>query len=199
MKRLDDLTEAQIAYLVKHFKNTKNALLAEKLGISETGVHRLARKYGLKKTRQFMRKTQRATADAAKASHLKHGTYPPKGYKIPRSEEYQFKKGETPVQRLGKRKEAARVKKAAQTLAATRKMERARALFGLEQKTRLRVKKQPLKKIQTRYYLRKRGYIIDDPAFVAYYDENTRRALKIEARPKQQRYYDFKPITENAK
>lgn len=194
MKRLDDLTEAQIAYLVKHFKNTKNALLAEKLGISETGVHRLARKYGLKKTRQFMRKTQRATADAAKASHLKHGTYPPKGYKIPRSEEYQFKKGETPVQRLGKRKEAARVKKAAQTLAATRKMERARALFGLEQKTRLRVKKQPLKKIQTRYYLRKRGYIIDDPAFVAYYDENTRRALKIEARPKQQRYYDFKPL-----
>jgi hypothetical protein len=73
-------------------------------------------------------------------------------------------------------------------------MERARALFGLEQKTRLRVKKQPLKKIQTRYYLRKRGYIIDDPAFVAYYDENTRRALKIEARPKQQRYYDFKPL-----
>jgi len=194
MKRLDDLTEAQIAYLVKHFKNTKNALLAEKLGISETGVHRLARKYGLKKTRQFMRKTQRATADAAKASHLKHGTYPPKGYKIPRSEEYQFKKGETRLQRLGKRKEAARVKKAAQTLAATRKMERARALFGLEQKTRLRVKKQPLKKIQTRYYLRKRGYIIDDPAFVAYYDENTRRALKIEARPKQQRYYDFKPL-----
>lgn len=196
MKRIDDLTEKQVAWLKKHFRNTKNAVLAEKLGISESGLHRLARLHGLKKTKQFMRKTQRATSEAAKASHLKNGTYPPKGYRIPRSEEYQFKKGETPVQRLGKRKEKARIAKCVESRKQTYKLERARALFGLERKTKLHVVKQPLKKIQTRYYLRKRGYIIYDPAFVAYYDENTRRAVKIEARPKQQRYYDFKPITE---
>ena len=196
MKQIKDLTEKQVAWLQKHFKNTKNAVLAEKLGISESGLHRLARQYGLKKTPRFMKKCQRATSEAAKASHLKNGTYPPKGYRIPRSEEYQFKKGETPVQRLGKRKEKARIEKAVESRKKTYKLERARALFGLERKIKLHVVKQPLKKIQTRYYLRKRGYIIDDPAFVAYYDENTRRALKIEARPKQQRYYDFKPITE---
>ena len=183
-----------MAYLLKHFKNTKNAVLAEKLGISETGVHRLARQYGLKKTRQFMRKTQRATSDAAKASHLKNGTYPPKGYVIHRSEEFRFKLGETPRERLGKRKDEKRIAKSVETRKATYKLEKARTLFGLPQKTRLRVKKQPLKKIQTRYYLRKRGYIIDDAAFVAYWTEDTRRAVKIEARPKLQRYYDFKPL-----
>ncbi len=189
-----NVTEEQVAYLLKHFKNTKNAVLAEKLGISETGVHRLARQYGLKKTRQFMRKTQRATSDAAKASHLKNGTYPPKGYVIPRSEEFRFKPGETPRKRLGKRKDEKRIAKSVETRKATYKLEKARTLFGLPQKTRLRVKKQPLKKIQTRYYLRKRGYIIDDVAFVAYWTEDTRRAVKIEARPKLQRYYDFKPL-----
>ena len=196
MKQIKDLTEKQVAWLQKHFKNTKNAVLTEKLGISESGLHRLARQYGLKKTPRFMKKCQRATSEAARASHLKNGTYPPKGYRIPRSEEYQFKKGETPMQRLGKRKEKARIEKAVESRKKTYKLERVRAIFGLERKTKLHVVKQPLKKIQTRYYLRKRGYIIDDPAFVAYYDENTRRAVKIEARPKQQRYYDFKPITE---
>ena len=191
-----ELTEVQLAYLQKHFKNTRNDLLARKLGISESSLHRLARKYGLKKTRQFMKKTQRATADAAKASHLKHGTYPPKGYIIPHSEDYRFNKGETPRSRLGKRKDEARIAKAVETRKHTYKMERARALFGLERKTKLHVVKQPLKKIQTRYYLRRRGYSIDDPAFTAYWDDNTRRALKIEARPKQKRFYDFKPLTE---
>jgi len=190
------LSEAQLAYLLKHFKNTNNGQLARKLGISESSLHRLARKHGLKKTRQFMKKTQRATADAAKASHLKHGTYPPKGYVIPRSEEYRFKKGETPRSRLGKRKDEARIAKAVETRKKTYRLERARALFGLERKTKLHVVKQPLKKIQTRYYLRKRGYIIDDAAFVAYWTEDTRRAVKIEARPKLQRYYDFKPLNE---
>ena len=83
---------------------------AKKLGISESGLHRLARLHGLKKTKQFMRKTQRATSDAAKASHHKNGTYPPKGYKIPRSDEYQCKKGETPVQRISKLKNLFRKK-----------------------------------------------------------------------------------------
>lgn len=146
MKRIDDLTEKQVAWLKKHFRNSKNAVLAEKLGISESGLHRLACLHGLKKTKQFMRKTQRATSDAAKASHLKNGTYPPKGYRIPRSEEYQFKKGETPVQRLGKRKEKARIAKCVESRKQTYKLEHARALFGLERKTKLRVVKQLLKK-----------------------------------------------------
>lgn len=53
-----ELTEKQRAYLAKHFKNTKNKDLAEKLGISLRSVVRIGREMGLTKTKQFMRKTQ---------------------------------------------------------------------------------------------------------------------------------------------
>lgn len=73
------LTEKQENWLKKHFLHTKNAEIAQKLGISETAVHRFARALGLKKSRQYMVKCQRETADAAKRSHRLNGTYPPKG------------------------------------------------------------------------------------------------------------------------
>lgn len=79
------LTAQEIKWLQNHFRNTKNAELAEHLGISETALHRYAREYGLTKTRQFMNKCQAATAAAAKASHLRNGTYPPRSPKSPRS------------------------------------------------------------------------------------------------------------------
>lgn len=78
------LTPRQEAWLCRHFRNTRNAELAARLGISETSLHRFARSLGLTKTPQFMRKCQAATAAAAKASHLRNGTYPPKGYHIAR-------------------------------------------------------------------------------------------------------------------
>ena len=87
------LTQRQEAWLCRHFRNTRNAELAARLGISESSLRRFARSLGLTKTPQFMRKCQAATAAAAKASHLRNGTYPPKGYRIPRSEEFQFKPG----------------------------------------------------------------------------------------------------------
>lgn len=40
-----------------------------------------------------MKDCQRYTAKKAKQSHLKNGTYPPKGFIIPNSEKYRFKPG----------------------------------------------------------------------------------------------------------
>ncbi|MBR6280835.1 MAG: hypothetical protein IKR32_06025, partial [Bacteroidales bacterium] len=137
------LTPRQEAWLCRHFRNTKNAELAARLGISETSLHRFARSLGLTKTPQFMRKCQAATAAAAKASHLRNGTYPPKGYRIPRSEEFQFKPGETPLDRLGKRREKKRVEKALATRNATIRDERLRIRWGLEQRTRMKLNPQP--------------------------------------------------------
>lgn len=185
------LTEKQEKWLILHFKNTKNAELAEKLGISETALHRFARALGLKKTKRYMKKCQRETADAAKRSHLRNGTYPPKGYKIPKSEQYQFKPGEKPVDRLGKRREKARIAKGVESRKQTYKEERARSVWGLPRKTKLRVIQQPRKKIQLRYYLKKRGYIVDDQAHVVYWNQNTKRGRIIEAKP--QPWYKFLP------
>ena len=186
------LTEKQENWLKKHFLHTKNAEIAEKLGISETAVHRFARALGLKKSRQYMVKCQRETAEAAKKSHRINGTYPPKGYKIPGREKYQFKPGETCRDRIGAKREAERIRKSVEKRKHTYKSERARAVWGFEQRTKLRVIKQPQAKIQLRYYLKKRGYIVDDDMRIVYYTDTTQRGKKIEAKP--QPWYKFRPL-----
>ena len=79
--------------------------------------------------------------------------------------------------------------KARETRKETFRKERARAAFGLPQKTKLRVKQQPRQKVLDRCYLKRRGYIIDEADVVAYWTPDTRRATRMEARPR--RYYKF--------
>lgn len=192
------LTDKEAKWLEKHFRNTKNAELASRLGISEASLHRYAREMGLKKTPQFVQKCLAATTAAAKASHLRNGTYPPKGYRIPRSEEFQFKPGVTPLQRHGKRKEEQRIRKMKESMAATRKLERARALFGLERKTKLKLAGmgQPRHFTEQRHYLRKLGYIIERGSMVAYYTPSTKRSEDYETRTRDncKKYAPFRFI-----
>ena len=185
------LSDKQEKWLNTHFKNTKNEDIAEKLGISLRSVIRLARKRDLAKTTQFMKKSQMAAASAARISHLAHGTYPPKGFRIPNSEKGQFVKGTTPLERLGKKKERLRQEKSAASLKETRRKEKARITFGLPQKTNLRIYRQPTEKVRLRHYLKTRGYIVDDDERVVYYNENTMRGKRIES--KQQPWYTFLP------
>ena len=177
------LTDQQEAWLQKHFKHTKNEHIAEKLGVSLRSVNRLAEKRGLKKSWQFMRKTQLDAAAAANKSNRINGTYPPKGYKIPRSEEFWFQKGEKPVDRLGAKRDAERIAKSAASRKETFKLERARAIFGLPRQTKMQVIQRPRKQVHVRYYLRKRGYVVERGSNVAYYNSQTNRNLKMETNP----------------
>ena len=187
-----ELTPEQERWLKAHFRHTRNEDIGERLGISQSSLHRFARELGLTKTRQFMRKQQRNAADRARESHLRNGTYPPKGYIIPRSEEFRFKAGVTPVERLGKRKERKRIERSAESRRRTLREERARTLFGVPRKTGLRVVREPRGKTCQRWYLRKRGYIIDEANLIAYWTEDTRRATILEKRPR--RWYWFRPM-----
>lgn len=187
-----ELNEQALCWLIKHFKHKKNTEIVAHLGISESTLHRIVRKLGLKKTPQFMRKCQAEASAAAKESHLRNDTYPPKGFVISNREAGMFQKGVTPLQRLGKRMNAERIRKSAESREKTRKSERARATFGLPQRTKLRVIPVPMAKVKLRWYLKSRGYIVDDVARVAYYDENTKRGKRIEEKP--QRWYKFQPI-----
>lgn len=187
-----ELTPGQERWLVAHFKHTTNQEIVERLGISESTMHRIARGLGLAKSRQHMRKTQMNAAAKAKASHLRNGTYPPKGYIIPRSEEFRFKKGVSNIQRLGKAGERRRVEKSAESRRKTFREEEARALFGVPRKTRLRVVREPKGKTELRWYLKSRGYILDERELIAYWTEDTRRAKILEKRPR--RWYRFRPL-----
>jgi hypothetical protein len=185
-----EITASQEAWLIKHYKHTKNAEAAAQLGISKYTMQRIARKLGLKKTPQFMRKCQHEAIAAAKESHLRNGTFPPKGYVIPNR--YSYPKGVSNVERFGKHKEAERIRKSAESREKTRKSEKARATFGLPQRTKMRVIPIPRAKVKLRWYLKSRGYILDEIARVAYYDDNTKRGKRIEEKP--QRWYKFLPM-----
>ena len=186
------LSPEQERWLVRHFKHTRNDDIMDRLGISHSTLHRKARELGLTKTRQFMRKVQREAADKAKASHLRNGTYPPKGYIIPRSEEFRFKAGVTPAERLGDERNRQRIERSAESRRKTFREERARKLFGLPQRTGLRVLKEPRGKTGHRWYLRKRGYILDERELIAYWTDETRRATILESRPRK--WYRFRPL-----
>ena len=186
------LTPEQERWLVAHFRHTKNDDIMERLGISHSTLHRIARELGLTKSRQHMRKTQRNAADRARESHLRNGTYPPKGYIIPRSEEFRFKPGETSAQRIGKARERNRIERSAESRRKTFREEKARALFGVPRKTRLRVVKEPRGKTCQRWYLKSRGYILDERELIAYWTPETRRATVLEKRPRQ--WYRFRPL-----
>lgn len=174
------LTPKQERWLTNHFKHTKNNECAERLGISLRSVVRIARSLGLCKSRQFMAKCQRESAEAAKISHLCNGTYPPKGFKIPNSEAGQFKPGISNLDRIGPIREAERIRKSAESRRATIKRERSRIVWGFEQRTKLKLVSNP-KKIQYRYELRQRGYQIAKGANEAYIVAETRRSPKVEA------------------
>ena len=178
------LTEEQDAWLRKHFKHTKNAEIAQRLGVSPRTVNRFAKEMGLKKSSQFMRKCIEETSAAAKRSHLLNGTYPPKGYRVPRSEEFYFKKGESLEKRLGAKKCAERTAKSAESRRKTFQLEKARALYGLPRQTKLNVIKRPRRQIVMRHQLKKLGYIIERGGTVAYYNEQTNRSLTLEQKPR---------------
>lgn len=178
-----ELSEQAQAWIIKHFKHTKNAEIAAKYGISETTLHRFARAHGLTKTPQFQRKCLEATTKAAALSHWRNGTYPPKGFQIPGAELHRFQKGVTPEQRLGRKGNEERIRKSAQSRRETWKLEHARALFGLPRETKLNVVRHPREHAVQRYALKKHGYVVDRGGYDCGYGPETRRSARLETRP----------------
>ena len=186
-----EVSESTRRWILKHYCHTKNRDILDKYGLSEGWLHRFARANGLKKTGRFMKKCQQETTRKASFSHRLNNTYPPKGYRIPGSDECGFQKGVTPLERLGKRKNDARIQKSAESRKKTWKLEHARMTFGIPRETRLKVFRQPSKWCSRRWYLRKLGYVVD--YLDAYWTPETSRSMKLEAEYKP---FRFHPISE---
>lgn len=192
------VTEEQRSWLTRHFHNTRNDDIMDRFGWSHYTLHRVAREMGLKKTKQFQAKCQRNAAAKARDSHIINGTFPPKGYIIPGSEENRFKAGVTNEQRLGARKNRKRIEKSAESRRQTLREERARRVFGVPQRTRLRVLNRGHRFHHSVWYLRSRGYEVDARNLVAWYDDGTRRCPVLEKKgrnPDKGHYFDFKAKT----
>lgn len=93
------LDSRDLLWLKLNYPHTRTEICALKLGISLRSCVRIARKLGVEKTALFMKECQAFTARKAKESHLKNGTYPPKGFIVPGSEKYRFKPGHAPTRK----------------------------------------------------------------------------------------------------
>lgn len=95
-----ELTEDRELWLKLNFPHMSNRICALILGISERSVNRLAKRLGLRKTERFMEECRAHTARKAKESHLRNGTYPPKGVynaNLQKGGPYRFRPGHAPL------------------------------------------------------------------------------------------------------
>lgn len=160
------LTEEQITFIRRNFATMRNQDIADALGISRSGVTNVQKIYHLRKSPEF---ASYLAVKAGKASNLARGG---KALNI------------TPEV----------IEKRVASYRRTLREERARVVFGLPQKTKANVKRQPRRKCSQRAYLKKLGYLLDEPNCVAYYTQDTTRPVRMERNWDGKRnYYKFKP------
>lgn len=80
-----------------NFPHMTNGVCALLLGVSTATISRVAKRLDLRKTDEFMRECQMFAARKAKESHLRNGTYPPKGVynaNLKKGRKFEFKRKE---------------------------------------------------------------------------------------------------------
>lgn len=176
------LAETEQDWMREHFSNTKNAEIAEYFGISPRTVVRIARDMGLRKHPDFTEAMQRNAAEhAARANRANGGNAGTKNLLL-YGKAYQFKKGERQKDKMSAEAFEAVHRQIGEQRKHTIKAEKRRVLFGLEQKTKLRVVQAPKEKICLRNGLRKKGYEIARASNEAFITAATHRSEVMERR-----------------
>lgn len=184
------LTDKQTQWLIRHFKHTKNDDIAARFNISLSHLHRLARLYGLKKTHQFMTKTQANAAAFAKIAIANEDDEEKERRKQQardNGKKNRFKPGTYALANKTPEEMAAIQAKKVATWKATRRADEIRLNWGREQKTKFHFGRHPDRDKNTelsklRCYLRKmRGYHIPGKAgMVIYITADTKRSPRQE-------------------
>ena len=182
------INERQVLWLKKHFKHTKNDEICAKLGISTSYLHHLARQYGLKKSKQFMKKAQlNASAIGAEVVRNETGEAKARRSEIARQNAKlgHFKPGVWALRNKTAEEIAEITRKKAASWKATRQADETRLDWGLPTQTKFRFARHRYKNkrlCQLRGYMRKIGYHIPDKAGMkAYVTVDTKRSAKCEA------------------
>lgn len=164
------LTDRQIKWLKNHFKHTKNDDICAKLGISTSYLHRLAREYGLTKTRQFMRKMQLAASQAGVIAIANEDDEAKERRRQQanknRNPDRCFKAGVYSLEGKTAEERAKINEKRRQSWLKTRRDDEIRLNWGYERKTRFRYRRlqdpeKNRKAVLLRSYMRRIGYAIE--------------------------------------
>lgn len=177
-----DLTQEQREWFVANFDHTKNQELADHLGTSVRTVTRMARELGLWKTKEFVAAMQRnASEHGARANRLMGGNAGAVNL-LKYGKATRFKPGTSQKERMSAEAFADMHRRIGLSRKETFKKERRRVIFGLEQKTNLRVVQCPREKVLLRLNLRRHGYEIPRASNEATVTNETRRPIRMEAR-----------------
>lgn len=188
-RRGKTISDRDLKWFIAHYQHTRNAEIMERLGIGEAQLHRLARKYGLKKTTRFMKRMQRETTAVAYEACRTYGIYEQTAIemsrkmreRVERGETVGFRKGVSCAQRFGKKKWRQMRERANAKRNETIRRDRLRIKWGLPQISRMKLVTAGSRAAQYRHILKKRGYIVGRGSVHVYYDDSTRRNLKNEA------------------
>ena len=184
------LTNAQAKWLQKHFNHTKNDVIRERLGLSHSTLHRIARELGLKKSRQFMAKMQMAASMAGKAAIEAEDEAAKERRRqqanANRNPERCFKKGKWSLAKCPPEKLSIINAKRAASWRKTRNADEVRLNWGLPTQTKFHFRRHPdpdknRKLCSLRNYLKRKGYEIPGRAGMAVYvTRETKRSAKME-------------------
>ena len=185
------LTEDEVKWVVQHYKHTKNEDILRKFGVGECQLHRLARRYGLKKSRQFLKKVrsenyviseivrQEYGLDSQRAENARRQWAERKASGLPHN--VGFKKGESNKTRFGEERFAEMIAKARASRNETIRKDKMRIRWGLPQKSKLKLVSGGSKRSSYKYLFKKRNYIVEYGSTDIYYDEQTDRSATMEA------------------
>lgn len=161
------LTDDKVLFIRRNFADMRNQDIADAVGVSKSTVSKVQREYNLRKSpEQRLEMLTKAGKASAEARGDRHPEITP----------------EVIAKRVASYKR-------------TFREELIRVKWGLEQRTKIRVRKEPKGKRRQRSYLKSLGYILDEANCVAYYTPETTRAVRMErdwSRTFHQ-YYKFKP------
>lgn len=189
-------TSEEEAWIVEHFPNTPNAEIMQRIDIGESTLHRIARRYGLKKEKRYLSRMRRANLKEASRKCKELGVYKEnaehakamwkKTKMRPREEWPGYKPGLKPWQQPGmtRRKYVRGRQKAEETMRHQRKMECFRIISGEKQQTKLKVCRNITRRASIHKYMMIKDYnyfAIDGEVLLLCYDEQTRRSMKREA------------------
>ena len=132
-----------------------------------------------------MRKCQLSGSAAARIVNAAKG-WPPKGYIIPNT--HHFEKGYDRKKVMTEKAYKAMCEKMSKTRREIIAKDRARILFGLPQKTKLKLVSSGKQVCSQRYRLRKLGYSVQRDSRVAYINSNTHRSIQLEEKYKLNRW-----------
>ena len=188
------LTNSQLEWLKIHFKHTKNAEICERLGISTSYLHRVARSLKLTKSKQFMQKMQANAVQAAQVA-IANETFEQRQRRVEQANrnnvKSRFPKGKYTLKNKTAEERAEIDARRVETWKKTRHDDEVMLNWYGEQKTNFRFArhKDPKKNrrlMSIRNYFKRRGYVFTQRAgMCAYYTADTKRSKKVEDEAKE--------------